>query len=398
MTHESTRCVHVSVPDVPQGRPLTTPLHQTSGFAFDDPDVFANGMSSPDGTFVYARLGNPTVRALEDTIAGLEGGPVGFATGSGMGAINSVLMTLLGSGDHVIAQRGLYGGTFAAFENLAWRWGIEVTYVSGRDSDEVRAALRPTTKVLYLETVSNPMTRVSDLPALFEVGRAAGVVNIVDNTFATPLLCRPIDHGADVVVHSTTKYLGGHSDVLGGIAVFANAELYREVWHELVEFGASADPFAAWLTLRGVQTLSLRMRQHCANAQFIAEQLADHPAVQAVHYPGLPEHPEHALAHKLMCGSGGVLSFDLRSREAGRAFISHVRLASLGPSLGGVETLVLHPASTSHRQLGVEQLSAAGIGEGTVRVSVGVEQPEDIWEDLAQALDVVTAGKAPTRR
>ncbi|MGW5644742.1 trans-sulfuration enzyme family protein [Saccharopolyspora sp. NPDC003752] len=384
MTHLNTRCVHVKTPEPPVGRPLTAPLYQTSGFAFADPAVLADGMANPDGAPVYSRMGNPTVRALEDTVAELEGGQAGFATGSGMGAINSVLLTLLSSGDHVIAQRSLYGGTFASFENLAHRWGIEVSYVSG--PAEARQALRPNTKLLYAETISNPMVEVADLPGMFAVGREAGLINVVDNTFATPLLCRPIEQGADVVVHSTTKYLGGHSDVLGGVAVFADADLHRELWPELVEIGASADPFAAWLTLRGVQTLALRMRQHCASAQFIAERLAEHPAVRAVHYPGLPSHPGHELARKLLTGNGGVLTFDLGSRAAGLAFVQAIRLASLGPSLGGVETLALHPASTSHRQLTDEQLRAVGIGEGVIRVSIGIEDPDDIWADLNQAL------------
>ncbi|TDD56671.1 trans-sulfuration enzyme family protein [Saccharopolyspora elongata] len=384
MTHLNTRCVHVKTPEAPEGRPLTAPLYQTSGFAFADPAVFADGMANPDGAPVYSRIGNPTVRALEDTVAELEGGQAGFATGSGMGAINSVLLTLLSSGDHVIAQRSLYGGTFASFENLAHRWGIEVSYASG--PAEARQALRPNTKLLYAETISNPMVEVADLPGMFAVGREAGLINVVDNTFATPLLCRPIEQGADVVVHSTTKYLGGHSDVLGGVAVFADADLHRELWPELVEIGASADPFAAWLTLRGVQTLALRMRQHCASAQFIAERLAGHPAVRAVHYPGLPSHPSHELARKLLTGNGGVLTFDLGSRAAGLAFVQAIRVASLGPSLGGVETLVLHPASTSHRQLTDEQLRAVGIGEGVLRVSIGIEDPDDIWADFDQAL------------
>ncbi|MCI2418647.1 aminotransferase class I/II-fold pyridoxal phosphate-dependent enzyme [Saccharopolyspora sp. K220] len=385
MTHESTRCVHVRSPEIPDSQPLSVPIYQTSGFAFADPDVFADGMTRPDGEPVYSRLGNPTARALENTVAELEGGAVGFATSSGMGAINALLMTLLRTGDHVIAQRSLYGGTFAAFESLVHRWGIEVSYVSG--PDEARQALRPNTRMLYAETISNPMVQVGDLPGLFAVGREAGLINVVDNTFATPLLCRPIEHGADIVVHSTTKYLGGHSDVVGGIAVFADAELHREIWPELVEFGVAVDPFAAWLTLRGIRTLALRMRQHCGNAQFIAERLAAHPAVRAVHYPGLPSRPDHDLARKLLRGNGGVLSFDLGSRAAGLAFVQAVRLASLGPSLGGVETLVLHPASTSHRQLSDEQLRAVGIGEGIIRVSIGIEEPDDIWADFAQALD-----------
>ncbi|MFJ4184833.1 trans-sulfuration enzyme family protein [Kitasatospora sp. NPDC089509] len=381
------RLVHPTPVD-PGGRPMGIPLHQSHLFAFESSEALTAAFAGPDGAFFYNRFGNPTVRALEDAVADLEGGAAALATASGMGAINTVLLALLRSGDHVIAQRSLYGGTFAMLADLAERWGVELTHVGGDDPDEVAAALRPNTRLLHLETVSNPTTRVTDLPGLIAVAKRAGVLSVVDNTFATPLLCRPIEHGADVVVHSATKYLGGHSDVLAGIAVFADAELHRTVWHYATELGASADPFAAWLTLRGLQTLALRVRRHCDTALDLATRLSAHPAVTAVHYPGLPSHPDHELARRLLpAGHGGVLAFDLAGgREAARAFTGAVRLASLAPSLGGVHTLVLHPASTSHRQLSDEELAAAGIGPGTVRVSVGIEHPEDLWVDLEQAL------------
>ncbi|MEV7602272.1 aminotransferase class I/II-fold pyridoxal phosphate-dependent enzyme [Kitasatospora sp. NPDC089797] len=381
------RIVHPT-PVEPGGRPLGIPLHQSHLFAFESSEALTAALAGPDGAFCYNRYGNPTVRALEDAVADLEGGAGAIATASGMGAINTVLLALLRSGDHVIAQRSLYGGTFAMLADLAERWGVAVTHVSGNDLDEVAAALRPTTRLLHLETVSNPTTRVTDLPGLIAVARDAGVLSVVDNTFATPLLCRPIEHGADVVVHSATKYLGGHSDVLAGVAVFADAGLHRTVWQYATELGAAADPFAAWLTLRGLQTLALRVRRHCDTALELATRLAAHPAVTAVHYPGLPGHPDHELARRLLPeGQGGVLAFDLAGgREAARAFTEAVRLASLAPSLGGVHTLVVHPASTSHRQLSEGELTAAGIGAGTVRVSVGIEHPEDLWADVVQAL------------
>jgi methionine-gamma-lyase len=391
--HRETRAVHVPVPQPTGSRPLNVPLYQGGLFAFDDAEAMAAAFDGPPrpagdaagGAFFYTRLANPTVRALEDAVADLEGGAGALATGSGMGAITSVLHGLLRSGDHVIAQRCLYGGTYATLRDLADRWGVEVTYVSGEDPGEIRAALRPRTRVLYLETIANPTTRVVDQPAL--IAAAPGVFSVVDNTLATPLLCRPIEHGADVVVHSATKYLAGHADVLGGVAVFADAGLLREVWDHAIELGATADPFAAWLILRGMATLPLRLERACANAGIVAERLAAHPAVAAVHYPGLPSHPDHEVARRLLSGSGAVLSVDLAGgRDAGRVFIESVRLASLTPSLGDVKTLVIHPASTSHRQLGSAALEAAGIGEGTVRIAVGIEHPEDLWADLDQAL------------
>ncbi|WP_371522386.1 PLP-dependent aspartate aminotransferase family protein [Kitasatospora sp. NBC_01300] len=382
------RIVHPPLADTTGSRPMGVPLHQSHLFAFDTSDALTQAFSGPGGAFFYNRYGNPTVRSLETAVADLEGGAGAIATASGMGAINTVLLALLRSGDHVIAQRSLYGGTFAVLADLADRWGVEVTHVGGDDPAEVEAALRPTTRLLHLETISNPTTRVTDLPGLIGVAKRAGVVSVVDNTFATPLLCRPIEYGADVVIHSATKYLGGHSDVLAGIAVLADAELHRKVWHYAIELGAAADPFAAWLTLRGLQTLALRVRRHCESALDLAGRLAAHPAVGAVHYPGLPGHPDHDLARRLLPdGHGGVLAFDLvGGREAARTFTESVRLAALAPSLGGVHTLVLHPASTSHRQLDDVELAAAGIGPGTVRVSVGIEHPEDLWADVEGAL------------
>jgi methionine-gamma-lyase len=386
--HAETRAVHVPHPPVQESRPITVPIYQSSAFAFDDPAVMADALDRPDGAFVYGRFTNPTVRSLELAVAGLEGGAAAIATGSGMGAINTVLLGLLKPGDHLIAQQSLYGGTAAMISDLAGRFGIAVTSVPENDPAALRAAVRAETRLLYLETISNPMTLVADLPGMCAAARELGILSVVDNTFATPMLCRPLEHGADVVVHSTTKYLSGHTDVVGGLAVFAGTELHERVWHFAIELGASADPFAAWLTLRGLQTLPLRMRRHCSNAEFLAARLATHPAVAAVHWPGLPSHRSYALAGKLLPdGFGGVLSFDLAGgRAAGEKFMSSVRLALLAPSLGGVETLVLHPATTSHRSLSADELARTGIGEGTMRIAVGIEHPEDLWADLSQAL------------
>lgn len=383
-----TLAVHPPQPVITGSRPLGVPLHQGHVFAFDTADAMADAFHSDD-TFLYSRFGNPTVRALEDAVARLERGAAGISYASGMGAINGVLLGLLSAGDHVVAQRCLYGGTYATLTDLATRWGVEVTYVSGADPDEVRAALRPGTRLLYLETIANPTTRVSDLPALIAVAAEAGVPSVVDNTFASPLLCRPLELGADVVVHSATKYLAGHADVLGGMAVFRDRELYGRIRHYAVEQGASTDPFAAWLTLRGLQTLALRVERQCANALDLAGRLAAHPAVAEARHPGLPGHPDRAVAERLLPnGGGGVVSFDLAGgREAGRVFIESLRVAALSPSLGDVKTLVMHPASTSHRQLDAAALEAAGIGPGTVRLSVGIEHVEDLWADVEQALE-----------
>ncbi|MFI7640234.1 trans-sulfuration enzyme family protein [Nonomuraea sp. NPDC049400] len=387
MLRPETRAVHLPQPSVEGSRPITMPIYQTSGFTFDDPAVMADAMGRADGPFVYGRYTNPTVRALELAVADLEGGAAAIATGSGMGAINTVLLGLLKPGDHLIAQKSLYGGTAAMINDLVGRFGITVTYVPENDPAALRAAVRPETRLVYLETISNPMTLVADLPGMFAAARELGILSVVDNTFATALLCRPIEHGADIVVHSTTKYLSGHTDVVGGIAVFASSSLHEKVWHFAIELGASADPFAAWLSLRGLQTLGLRMERHCSNARLLATRLAEHPAVTAVHWPGLSSHPSYELAGKLLSDFGGVLSFDLAGgRAAGEKFMSSVRLALLAPSLGGVETLVLHPATTSHRALSAEELARSGIGEGTVRIAVGIEHPEDLWADVSQAL------------
>ena len=383
-----TRAVHVvNEPASGASRPLSVPLVQSSAFAFDSAEALARAMADPDGAAVYSRRGNPTVAALEGTLAGLENGAAAMATASGMGAISGVLFALLRPGDHVVAQRCLYGGTYSVLADLSERFGIEVDHIDGGTPEEFADAVRENTRLLYLETIANPTGQVPDLPRLLSAARTAGVLGVVDNSLASPLLCRPLELGADIVLHSTTKYLGGHSDVLGGAAVFADRELYRQVWARAVELGATADPFAAWLTLRGIQTLPLRMRQTCENAELLARRLAGHPAVEAVRWPWLESHPSYRTAREVLAGGGGMLSFELTGgRAAGRSFVERVRLARLALSLGGVETLVTHPASTSHRELDGAALAAAGIGAGTVRMSVGIEYAEDLWNDIEQAL------------
>jgi cystathionine beta-lyase/cystathionine gamma-synthase len=385
----ATRAIHSGQLPAPTELPLVTPIWQTSTFSFDDAEHYAHTLRQPREGFVYTRYENPTTAALEATVADLEGATEGLATASGMGAIATVLLSLAGTGDHLVAQRDLYGGTYSLLAHTAPRFGIEVTFADGGDPDAVRAALRPTTRAIYAETVANPTMTVADLPALAEVAASAGLPLVVDNTVASPYLCRPIEHGAAVVVHSATKYLGGHSDVVGGIALFADPERHAAAWHAMIELGASADPFAAWLVLRGVKTLALRMRGHGQNARLLAGLLAAHPKVARVWWPGLAEHPTAGLAAKLLDGDAGMLSFDLEGgRAAGRRFIEATTVAKLAPSLGSVETLVSHPASTTHRQFDAEALAAAGIAEGMVRVSVGLEDGPDLADDFSQALEV----------
>ena len=277
----ATRAIHAGRLPLPAEPPLAAPIWQTSTFVFDDAEHFSHTLRQPREGYVYTRYENPTTAALEATVADLEGAAEGLATASGMGAIATVLLSLAGAGDHVVAQRDLYGGSHSLLAHTAPRFGIEVSFVDAGDPAAVRAALRPTTRAIYAETVANPTMTVADLPALAEAGARRGVPLVVDNTVATPFLCRPIEHGAAVVVHSATKYLGGHSDVVGGIALFADPERHRAAWQAMIELGASPDPFAAWLVLRGVKTLALRMRGHGANARLLAELLDAHPKVAA---------------------------------------------------------------------------------------------------------------------
>jgi cystathionine beta-lyase/cystathionine gamma-synthase len=385
----ATRAVHGVRGDLPAERPLATPIWQTSAFSFDDAEHYAHTLRQPREGFVYTRYENPTTAALEATVAGLEGAAQGMAAASGMGAISAVLLSLAGAGDHLVAQRALYGGTYSLLTSIAARFGVEVSLVDTADLGQVAAAIRPTTRALYAETIANPTMTVADLPALAKLAAANGLPLVVDNTVASPYLCRPIEHGATVVVHSATKYLSGHNDVIGGLALFADPDLHRRAWHTMIDLGASADPFAAWLVLRGVKTLALRMERHTANAAAVAALLAGHPKVARVYWPGLPGHPSHEVAGRVLDGYGGFLAFDLAGgRTAGRRFTEATRLALLAPSLGGAETLVSHPASTTHRQLDAAALAAAGIGEGMVRVSVGLEDADDLIEDFTNALEV----------
>jgi cystathionine gamma-synthase len=356
---------------------VAVPIYQTSTYKQD-------GVGGLRGGYEYSRSANPTRTALEEALAALEAGSRGLAFASGLAAEDTVFRTVCRPGDHVVLPGDAYGGTFRLVARVLANWGIEYTPVPLADLDAVRAALRDNTKIVWCETPTNPLLGVADIAALAEIAHAAGARLVVDNTFASPYLQQPIPLGADVVVHSTTKYLGGHSDVVGGALVTADVALGQELAFHQNSMGAVAGPFDSWLVLRGVKTLGVRMDRHCANAERIVEFLTRHPAVGRVLYPGLPDHPGHDVAARQMRGFGGMVSFTLRGdEEAALKVCELVRLFTLGESLGGVESLIEHPARMTHASAAGSPLEVPG---DLVRLSVGIENVEDLLADLAQAL------------
>jgi methionine-gamma-lyase len=383
----TTRALRTQV-DLGDARPLSTPIYQTATYSFEDPDVLADLIRrGKDAGFVYTRWHNPTRAALEDVLADLEGGERAISFSSGMAAISTVLLTLAKAGDHVVASPYLYGGSFSLFSHLLPRWGIETTLAESHAVEDLMAAFRPETALCYVETIGNPTLAVADLDAIGAACRERGVRLVVDNTFASPYLCNPIAFGADVVAHSTTKYIGGHSDLTGGIAV-GDAETMGDVREVSVDLGGVASALEAWLTLRGLQTLALRMHRHCETAMALARMLEEHDKVDRVWYPGLESHPDHAVARRVLRDASGMVAFELAGGvDAGRRFQEALELALVGASLGGTHTLVVHAASVTHTQLSPKDREAAGISEGLVRVSVGIEDPEDLLDDFSRALE-----------
>jgi len=375
-----TICIHAGqVPDPSTGA-IITPIYQTSTYVQE-------ALGQHKG-YEYARTQNPTRAALEGNIAAIENGRAAFAFASGMAAEGAV-MTLLQSGDHVVVTDNTYGGTYRLFERVLRKYQLDFSYVDTSDISQIDAAIRPETKMLFLETPTNPVLRLTDLEAACGAAHARGVFVVVDNTFASPYVQRPIDFGADIVVHSTTKFLNGHSDSVGGVVVAVREDHVE--WLRFIQNaeGAILGPMDAWLVLRGTKTLPIRMERHNANAQVLAEFLASHPKVTRVYYPGLPSHPQHALAKRQMRGFGGLVSFELGSLEKARTLLNSVRLMALAESLGGVETLISHPASMTHASVPPDRRQQIGITEDMVRISVGIEDVDDLREDLAQALDAV---------
>jgi cystathionine beta-lyase/cystathionine gamma-synthase len=357
---------------------MSVPIYQTSTFVFDD-------IGKTTG-FDYSRTANPTRRALEQTIAELEGGRAGFAFATGMAA-ESTVIHLLKSGDHVICGDDVYGGTYRLFHDIMGEFGVEFTFLRLNDRRKVQAAIRPNTKMLWIESPSNPLLNITDLEMVVDVAREHRILTVMDNTFATPYFLKPVAYGIDLVVHSTTKYLNGHSDVVGGAVVTTNDELTQRVQFLLNGMGTCAAPFDCWLVLRGIETLSVRMRQHQANAATVAEYLAACPGVSKVYYPGLQSHPGHATAARQMLGFGGMVSFEARGgRRAATHFLRAVKLFALAESLGGAASLAEHPASMSHASMPPEFRERIGIKDNLIRLSVGLEDIADLIEDLAQAL------------
>jgi len=373
----ATRAVHAGQEPEPLAGAVTFPIYQTSTYVQD-------AIGTNKG-YDYARTVNPTRQALERNVAALEGGAHGFAYGSGMGAIHSVL-TLLSAGDHVVCGENVYGGTHRLMDKILSRLGLAFTFVDTRATEAVAAAVTPKTKMLFVETPTNPMMRIADLDALGEIAKAHNLLYVVDNTFATPVFQRPLEHGADIVVHSTTKYLNGHSDMVGGLALLNRDDVAEQLQFIQKSVGAVPGPFDCWLALRGTKTLTVRMKQHDANGRRVAEFLAAHKRVKAVHYPGLPSHPQHDLAKRQMSGYGGMLSIELGSFDGAQKMVSSTRLFALAESLGGVESLIGHPASMTHAAVPSEMRESMGLSLGLVRLSVGIEDPDDLIRDLDQAL------------
>ncbi len=367
--------------------PLVTPIFASSTWALDSVRQGAGLSQATAPDAFYTRWGNPTTRDLESTLADLEGGARALVTGSGMGAIASSILTCVDSGDHVVAGASLYTATTEIFTRLLPRFGIRTTFVDPREPGGWLRAVTPKTRLVYVETPANPTMIITDFREAVRAARSVGATVLADNTFATPINQRPLEFGVDGVLHSATKYLGGHSDVVAGAAVTRTSGLFNRIWFTYKMLGPTLGPFEAFLVRRGVKTLPLRIRQLNANAQALAEFLSDHRAVKVVHYPGLRTFPQHSLARRQMDGFGAMLSFELRGGyRAGKRFVESVQVATLAVSLGGLETLVQHPASMTHGPLTDEERRTSGITEGLVRVSVGLEDVDDLIEDFDAAL------------
>ncbi|HEX3335372.1 MAG TPA: cystathionine gamma-synthase [Jatrophihabitans sp.] len=377
MTGFDTLAIHAGQEPDPRTGAVAVPIYQTSTYKQD-------GVGGLRGGYEYSRSANPTRSALEEALAALEGGARGLAFASGLAAEDTLLRAVCGPGDHLILPGDAYGGTFRLVARVLAKWGLEYTAVPLDDLDAVRAALRPTTKIVWCETPTNPLLGIADIAALAGVAHAAGARLVVDNTFASPYLQQPIALGADVVVHSTTKYLGGHSDVVGGALVAGDAELGEELAFHQNAMGAVSGPFDAWLVLRGIKTLGVRMDRHCANAARVVDFLSAHPAVDRVLYPGLPAHPGHDVAARQMRDFGGMVSFTLRGgEETALKVCGLVSVFTLGESLGGVESLIEHPGRMTHASVAGSPLE---VPNDLVRLSVGIEDIEDLIADLAAAL------------
>ncbi|HEV8231099.1 MAG TPA: PLP-dependent aspartate aminotransferase family protein [Thermoanaerobaculia bacterium] len=376
----STDAIHAGNAPDPSTGAVAVPIYQTSTYVQE-------ALGKHKG-YEYARTQNPTRAALEENLTVLEGGAGARAFASGMAAITAV-STFVEAGDHVVCSNLTYGGTYRYFTKIQARYGVEFTFVDTANEDAVRRAMKANTKLLHLETPTNPMMTLCDIPLLSQIAHERGALVAVDNTFASPYLQKPLELGADFAVHSTTKFLNGHSDSVGGVVVAKSPEHVEWLGFVQNSSGAILSPFDSWLVLRGIKTLAVRMDRHEKNAREIARFIAAHPKVRRTYYPGLPDHPQHDLARRQMKGFGGMISFDVGSLEAAKALLARVQLCSLGESLGGVETLISHPATMTHGSIPEEEREKLGITMGLVRISVGIEDVEDLVADLTQALEAV---------
>jgi cystathionine beta-lyase/cystathionine gamma-synthase len=376
----STDCIHAGQEPEPVTGAVTMPIFQTSTYV--QPEL------GKHKGYEYARTKNPTRSALEANLAALERGKYGHCFASGMSATDTV-MRLLQAGDHVVAGENMYGGSYRLFSKVYEKFGLQFSYVDTANVDNVRKAIQPNTKLLFLETPTNPMMTITDLAACAQAAHEKGVLVVVDNTFCSPYLQRPIELGADIVVHSTTKFLNGHSDSVGGAVISNSDELGEKIGFLQNAVGAILSPFDSWLVLRGVKTLAVRMKRHEENGMAMANYLAHHPKVKKVYYPGLADHPQHELAKRQMNGFGAMISFELGSLDNAAKFLNRVRLCSLGESLGGVETLISHPETMTHASVPIETRTRLGITPGLVRISVGIEEIEDLIGDIENAFEGV---------
>lgn len=383
----NSRMIHGGEFENPLGS-ATVPIYQTSTFIFKDADHGARCFSGEDDGYIYTRIGNPTIHALETMVADLESGSTGIATSSGMAAVNTLYMALLSKGDHIVSSAAVYGPSRVVMEQHWSRFGVESTYVNTANIDEVKAAIRPKTKMIYVETPANPTMDITDLEACAKLAHDNGALLVVDNTFSSPYLQRPLELGADAVFHSMTKFLNGHADIVAGMIVTREKELGKKLRSMMVNLGCNMDPHQAYMVLRGIKTLGIRVERSQQSAMQIARFLEAHPKVEWVKYPGLESHPQHELAKKQMHGFGSMISFELKGGlEAGKVLMNNVQVAILAVSLGGVETLIQHPASMTHSKVSHDAKLKAGITDGLVRYSVGIEDVEDLLEDLKQGLD-----------
>jgi len=387
--HIESKIVHGGQhPDKETGA-LAPPIYQTSTFAFRDADHGARLFKQEEAGYIYTRLSNPTIDLLAKKIALLESTEAGIIFASGLAAIFNTVVTLAKVGEHIVSDDTIYGGTYALCKNILPKLGIEVTFCNTADADKLRSALRDNTKLIFTETPANPTLKIIDIAKCAEIARARNIPLCVDNTFATPYLQRPVEYGADIVLHSATKYFGGHGDIIGGVVV-GKKDFIHTLWEDAKEIGACNSPFNAWLVLRGLKTLAVRMERHCVNAMKIAEYLDNHDKVEKVYYPGLSSHPGHELAKRQMSGFGGMVGFDVKGgKEAGKVLMNSVGLCILAVSLGDVDTLIEHPASMTHSTYSDDELRACGINPAYVRLSVGLEHADDIIADLDQALSKI---------